>query len=193
MTLVAGMDVSGNPNTGNHKFMGIVIGTKDSIDSMARQLNIKQFLPNQIKLTKIRRDLTSQLQFDGKKNIAFCVKIERDQIIKDIKKLSEKKHPHLHRSKIISTHHYLLLQHLREKILNFAITHKYSLSDIVFECDDDCRDFIQSNGLHHDNGGNAYMLSDLVAWGNNRGYEADGVISMDVTYSIKEKLKHDFK
>ena len=36
--LVAAMDVSGDPHAGNHKFLGIVMGTQDKINStIARQ------------------------------------------------------------------------------------------------------------------------------------------------------------
>ena len=90
-------------------------------------------------------------------------------------------------------YNYLLLQHVREKILEFTVKHNHTLSDIVFECDADCRGFVQNNGLHHGDKDYAYILSDLVAWGNNRGREPDGVISVDVTDAIETKLRHDFK
>ena len=41
--IIGGMDVSGNPNVGNYVFMGMVIGTKESIDSIVKLLRLKQF------------------------------------------------------------------------------------------------------------------------------------------------------
>ena len=72
-------------------------------------------------------------------------------------------------------------------ILKFLIKHKCELSDVVFKCDSDCRQFIKGNGLRPANVGDAHILADIVAWANNRNVEPEGVIMLDLANVFKEK------
>ena len=80
-----------------------------------------------------------------------------------------------------------------ERIATFLARHNHALSDVVFQCDSDCCDFIKVNGLRHDNAGNAYRLADIVAWSNNKNKEPRGVKSLDPRAWMDAELKKRFK
>ena len=185
--LVGAFDVSGIPKLGNHRYMGIVIGTKPNIKSIIKSMGHKKIHMSNI-MTKDHDAIISKLKFDNRQNIAFCIRINRDQIIRNVKKLSKIKHKNISNGKIYRTYDYLLFQELREMILGFLIKHKYGLSDIIFECDSDCIRFVKSSGLKPTNAGDAHMLADIVAWANNRSIEPDGVITLDLAKVIEPKM-----
>lgn len=175
------MDVSGNPNVGNYVFMGMVIGTKESIDSVVKLLRLKQFTCKQIKDTKIREELSSQLDFNSNENIAFCIRIEQDDIVNKIKAMRHRKRKRITHRKIYQTFHSLVMCYLDDQITQFRINHKCDLSEVIFHCDHDCKSFAIQNNLNYkichpkadnkscyDDDEYAYVLSDLVAWSGKK-------------------------
>ncbi len=191
--LLAAMDVSGNPNKGNYGFMGIVIGTRENIESMIVNLKIEQMSIKHIKSTKTREQLASRLYFDSKESIAFCLKLDKDMIINAIMKKNAKRRLNIARSKILSIYDTLLLNHIRDEIIQFLKMHNYELHRIFFECDSDCRTFAKVTGLKYKNPGRVHVLSDVIAWANNNGVEPKGVITMDLASKISKKLNQIFK
>ncbi len=184
--LLAGIDVSGNPKDGNYKFMAIVIGTQEKINSIFKYLD-----PDQKYIYKNSRNrdiLSSRLRFDSKEIIAFCIRIDRKMIID--KMIKKKKIDHTSKSSGAIFHIYntTLLYNIRNRLDTFVNQHNYSLTEILFQCDMDCKKFLKDSGLHNDNEGLAYILSDLVAWANNRNKEPAGVISIDLVKILKEQL-----
>ena len=53
-SISAGMDVSGDQKSGNHKFMSFVFGTEESLGAMIRRIGSKQIHMNVIKNKKAR-------------------------------------------------------------------------------------------------------------------------------------------
>ncbi len=191
--IVAAMDVSGDPSIGNHGFIGIVIGTKESIDSMAKHLGSNKIHMSEIKHKKDRDSIISQLKFDNRNNIALCVKLNRDVVISRIRKMKRIRQQNIPNKKILRAYNKFVLYHLREKITNFLTKYGYTLSDIVFECDMDCRTLLKDNGLGYTDKNTAHMLSDIIAWANNNNKEPKGVISIDLTEIIEIELKKAFR
>ena len=190
--IIAGMDVSGDQEYGNHKFMAIVIGTRDSVCFTMKCLGNKQIHMVEIRDKKQQERIISQLKFDGKENIAFCIQIEKNKIIQNILETKRIKQ-NVSKAKIYRAYHYLLLRHVRAQIETFLGKHGNALSDVVFECDMDCVNFAKDAGLKHTQRGDAYVLSDIVAWANNRGLEPRGVVVMDITVVLESYLKRIFK
>ena len=190
--ILAGIDISGDNIVGNYKFMGIVFGTEEYIRSTVKSLGSNKIHMVKIKDKDRQDEIISKLIFNNKDNISFCVRIDRDVIIKKIKKLKIVKGKKITKIQIFRTYHYVLLKQLREKIEKFLINHNFAITDIVFQCDGDCRRFLKDNGLQHADEGDAYMLSDIVAWANNRGKEPDGVITINLTDMIERELKRIF-
>lgn len=192
MIMLAGVDVSGSKPVGNHKFMGIVIGTQESIRCIVKNLESNQNHMNAVMDKKKQDTILSRLRFNGNENIAFCVRLDKDTIVKKIS--TRKKYGHRYpRKNIFRAYDYLSYKYMYERIATFLARHNHALSDVVFQCDSDCRDFIKVNGLRHDNAGNAYRLADIVAWSNNKNKEPRGVKSLDPRAWMDAELKKRFK
>ena len=184
--LFIAVDVSGDPEYGNYKFMGLVIGTNKGIRSIIERLGNNKIHMSTIKNKKDQLKIIRQLNFDNKEIIAFCIRIEKDKVIKKIKEM--KKNKNIGHQKIMRVYNHLLMYHLREKITLFLNKHNYSMSEVIFQCDSDCVNFVKDNNLRHTHAGDAHMLADIVAWGNNRNKEPKGVISIDLTKVIENEM-----
>ena len=210
--LLGGLDISGNPNEGNYKFMGIVLGTKQGIDLIVKQLNLEQYSASQIKHVKTRKDLSTQLCFDCKETVALCVRIEQDRIIDKIKTMWSKRDSRSSLRKVYSTFNYIVLNEIRDEIIKFTNSHSCDLFDVAFHCDEDCKYFSKQHGLRYKicdqrnptadkNEYNnlysdeeyVYVLSDIVAWANNRGIEPEGVLSINLADILEIKMKNAFR
>ena len=85
---------------------------------------------------------------------------------------------------------------------------------IIFQCDHEYKYFVKQKGLqhnvveqknlipdknynndaaYHDNETHARILSDLVAWLNNKGKESDGVISINFADILEKESRHVFR
>ena len=190
--LLAGVDVSGSKPVGNHKFMGIVIGTQESICCIDKNLESKQIHMNVVMGRKKQDAILSKLRFNGNENIAFCIRLDKDAIVKKIS--ARKKLGHRHpRKNIFRAYDCLLCKYIHERITIFLAKHNHALSDVAFQCDSDCRNFIKVNGLRRDDIGSAHGLADIVAWSNNKNKEPRGAESLDPRAWIDAELKKRFK
>ena len=190
--MLAGVDVSGSKFIGNYKFMGIVIGTQESINHIVKNLEFTQIHMNAIMDKKKQDEILARLRFNGNENIAFCIRLDKDAIVKRISTRKRSGHRYS-RKNIFRAYDYLLHKYMHERIVAFLAKHNHALHDVVFQCDSDCRDFIKVNGLRHDNVGNAHRLADIVAWSNNKNKEPRGVESLDPRSWIDTELKKRFK
>ena len=59
----------------------------------------------------------------------------------------------------------------------------------TFECDSDCVKFLKDNGLKYADAGETHMLSDIVAWANQRNNEPEGVVEINLADIIKTELE----
>lgn len=184
-------DVSGDEQTGNHKFMALIIATDAFVASTIKRLGTNNIHMNIIQ-NKQRKDfILSTIKFDGKEGIAFCVRLDRDIILAEIKNKNPKRN--ISRSRIMYNFNYTLMNQMREQIDSFLIKHGHELSDIILQCDSDCQDFAKNNGLCYTDQGDAHTLADIVAWANNRNKEPEGVIPLDLREEITTKMKKRFK
>ena len=78
---------------------------------------------------------------------------------------------------------------MRDGIASFLKPYKLEIRDVVFECDGDCEKFAKHVGLNYSHSeGEAYVISDIVAWLNNRGKEPPGTISNDLRNQLEKNL-----
>ena len=101
------------------------------------------------------------ITFDNKKCIAFCVHLDRNDLIQEIQNLRRLKRKNIQMTKILRTY-YLLLEELRVPLILFLNKHNCVLSNVVFQCDSDCRNIIKDMGLNYSDPKYAHMLSDIV-------------------------------
>ena len=186
-SIVAGVDVSGDPDSGNYKFMGIVMGTRKKIDSVFGYLESDHIHMSMIKNKKTQDEIVSMLKFDDREITAFCIRLDKVEIINTIQNMRKIKSKNVSGRKIIEMYNRLLLRYTRDRIEEFPSKHGYALSEVVFQSDSDCMNFLKDNGLRHS--GVAHILSDIVAWANNKSKEPEGAIQINPTDKIQERLK----
>lgn len=169
-----GLDFSGDGEVGNRKFMGIVIGTQEGVNSTAKNLGPRQIHMRTIKDKATKNMIFSKLRFDNSVTMALCIRLDKDCVIKRVR--LQKNIGHHHPAiRIVRAYDYILYRHIQKIIAAFLAKHGYVAQDATFQCDSDCRDFVKSNGLKHDEPGEAHMLADIVAWSKNNGREPEEV------------------
>ncbi len=89
--IIAGMDVSGRPNIGNHTYMSIVIGTEDIIKQTVNSIGHDNIHMSRIKKRKRQEDIISKIHFDRKNSLGLCIRIDRDTIINEFYNLMKNK------------------------------------------------------------------------------------------------------
>ncbi len=186
--LVAGMDMSGDPGMGNDKFLSIVIGTEESVDSTVKRLGSNTIHMHMVKDKKTKDDIISTLKFDSQNCIALCIRIDKTLLSKKIIDMD-----YVSAKKFYQTCNYILFKQIRPKIEEFLIKYNCTIHDVTFQCDGDCMNLAKDVGLRYGAAGNVHMLADIVAWANNRCQEPDGVISIDIRDAIKRKIMKKFR
>ena len=187
--LRAGIDVSGDEEHGNHRYMAIVIGTEDCINSQMEKMGLKQLHMRTMTTRKRRKLILDTLDFSNKDILALCIRIEKKRTLAQLQKSRKHRHdPHLART-AEARFDKILWQYINGKMRDFATQHNETLVEIHFQCDADCRDFVRRVGLHPADCGNAYCLVDTVAWFNSHGKEPKGVRPMNLYADILERLK----
>jgi len=190
-TLVAGIDVSGNPQTGNYKFMGIVIGTEEKIRATVKKTGFSRPHMNRIKSGATQKRIVSEIGFDAKESTAFCVLIDRKAVIRQTKQRGMTQR--YARKKAYRVYNRAVAYHMQKRIGEFLTGHGSTVHDVVWQCDGDCRNIVKENGLQYGKTGPAYHLADVVAWANNRGTEPRGTTAADLTGRIGEELAKALK
>ena len=185
--LLVGMDASGNPTSGNHKFVAIIIGTEERIASLVRRLGNRAIHMNMIRNQKEQNRIIESLIFDRTECVAFCIRLERKKILEKISH-TRRRNRSFNNRKLLHTYHYLVCRAIRGHIEKFLHQHGCGIDDVVFQCDGDCRDLAKDVGWRYGDAGSAHMLADIVAWANSHGREPVGVVSLDLTDSIYEQM-----
>lgn len=190
MIMIGAMDISYDSKF-DHAFMAIILGEEESLNRLHKNLGSDKFHMSKLFDIKRQKEIISKIKFDGKNNIAFCIKFNRN--IKKISNMKMIKRKKISLGKINRIRHYRLLSSTKEAIISFLIAHNYSIHDIYFQCDSDCRGFLRDVGLHYDDPGIAHQLSDVVAWANRRNIPLDGVIELDRVNETDEAVVKTLK
>lgn len=182
------MDVSGDQYSGNHKFLAVVIGTEEKINAIVKNLGNNKTHMSMIKSKSIKDRIISKVIFDGRESIAFCIRIDMRHILESVKS-KRTVHRRTGQNRIYRIYYKTVIFLIRTYIENFLVNHHCAISEIPFQCGDDCKSMIKYNGVNHDRPGSAHDLADIVAWANNRYMEPKGVVSINLTDEIKNHLK----
>lgn len=187
--IIGGIDASGNPNEGNYRYASIVLGEASKILSVVEKNNLWNIHMRHIQDRRRHKEILSKLKFDRKDMIAFCIKTERGSLISAIKsamRADGQKTPH---RKIFRVYNHQLRYNICPRLEDFLNLHRCKLADVAFQCDSDSWGFLKDNGLRHAPGREAHILSDIVAWANNRNREPWGTIKIDLAAVLKAACK----
>lgn len=184
-SLIGGMDVSGTMD--NYKYLGIVIGQKQNLDSLYRKIGSPQrHMSGQRK--KQKEKIIKNLEFDQFNRTAFCVKINRKSVINTVKNKRNIKHRRMSGGKLFALFEKTLFKYLTHEIEKFTLQYDLGAKEIIVECDTDSIVFAKTWGVKHLGVGTAHIISDIVAWCNNKNQNISGVIEIDLSKKIQNEL-----
>lgn len=179
------MDVSGTMD--NYKYLAIVIGQKENLNSLYHKIGSPQrHMSGQSRKKKNR--IIRNLMFDGVNRTALCVKLERKKVIKTLKSKRAKKYNRQSGGKLFSMFETTLFKYLRTEIEKFTSQYNRTPTRVIVECEKDSRNFAKAWGVKTLEPASIHIISDIVAWCNNKGENIDGVIELDLSEVIQNKL-----
>lgn len=192
--MIAGMDVSGDPQSGNHKFMAIVIGTDEKVGALASNLGSKPIHMKSLHKSD-RKAVMDGVKFDGTAIAGFCIRLEKKRTLSTaLEHLARKdRQSYTNRKKLQRTCHALMWKMISDPLEKFLLPHGCRAQDLAFQCDADCRSFARDQGWQLENRGPAYVLADILAWGNGHGQEPAGTIRLDIADSLERQTLKRFK
>ena len=188
--MLAGMDASGDCESGNNKFMAIVIGTDERVDAMARRLGPRPIHMRRINGRDAKNAIVDKAEFDRQNLMGICLRLEKRRTFSRLQKRSQ--HSFKNKKKMSRTYNALLWRLLRDPVEQFLQLHGCGAHQLVFQCDYDCRDFVNDRGWRRADPGPAHELADVLAWGNSHRREPRGVVHLDLSDSLEEQMLDRF-
>ena len=190
--MLAGVDASGDHESGNLKFMAIVIGTNEGVNALARRLGSKSIHMSDIRNPDEKNRIIGKTEFDRKNLLGLCLRLEKKRTLSKLQGNS-KKQRFANRKKMSRTYHALMWRLLRDHMEQFLQPHNYEVHRLDVQCDSDCRNFVTDCGWRSTEPGLAHMLADVLTWGNSHGRELKGTISLDFSDSLYAQMLKRFK
>lgn len=191
--MLAGMDVSGDPKSGNHRFMGIVIGTNESIKALTRRLGPEPVHMNRIVGRSAKYDIINKVNFDGINRMGLCIRLEKNRTFSSLRDRLKRESNPVTNKKMYRTYHALMWNLIRDRVEQFLRQHDFEVHRLAFQCDDDCKFFVHDQGWHRASPGSAHGLADVLAWANRRGIEPKGAVRLDISKPLEERMFKLFK
>ena len=188
VVLVFGIDVSGNPESGNHKYLAVFICTEEFLNTMIRRLQLRTRGGFGNKKEN-RKSILATFEFNSPGCLALCVKIERNKLLHVVERKSKTNASNLRTNKILYAYHKAVWSSVRGSIQDFINQHKQDFGDVVFESDGDCIAFLKDVAIKRTTPSHAHMIADAIAWANNAGKAPKGVVEIDATDQIAKALR----
>jgi len=186
--VLVGMDVSGDATRSNYNYLGIVVGIHNRI--MQIHAPVKHFPEHMASIDELERvQIIQNLVFNSQTEIAFCVKLDRKNIVNDIMNIKRRGGKNLEKGKVLRTYNRVVIQEIKRRLEDFLFSHGISITEIVIQCDSDCKYFAKAGALQYTRKGVAYKLSDYVAWCNNKNRSPASVNEIDFTNDIPKRMK----
>ena len=191
--MLAGMDVSGDPESGNHKFMAIVIGTNESIKALARRLGPEQGHMSRITGRSAKYAILDKVDFDEINRMGLCLRLEKSHIFSNLRDQLRQESSSVANRKMYRAYHALIWSLTRDHVEQFLRQHDFEAHRLIFQCDHDCVSFVRDQGWGCASPGSVHGLADVLAWANRRGIEPKGAVRLDISKPLEERMLKMFK
>ena len=188
VVLVFGIDVSGDIESGNHKYMAVFICTEEFFNAVIRRLQLRT-AKNEFNKKAIRKLILDTFEFDAHECFALCIKIERKKLLQVVERKDKTSPNNLRTRKILYAYNKAVWRLVSGRVGDFLKQHKQDFGDAVFESDGDCISFLKDVAIKRAEPSYAHMIADAIAWANNAGKAPKGVIEMDATEQIAKALQ----
>ena len=186
--LIGGIDVSGNRHEGQNNHAALVIGKKDAINRIYNRIGMREIHMNRISKLQ-RRHVYDNLDFSSNEIAVWCFHIGRQRIETDMKKYLRSRKNRRPNTNIRKNFDTYWLRLFKDEIESFARSLRMDPSEIAIQADADLCPTLQNWKIMDEYKGNAYELSDAVAWFNQKGIPIKNCKIMDLRSEIKASMQ----
>lgn len=186
--MASGVDVSGDPESGNHKYMAVFACTEEFVNAAVRHLQLDVVGGGSGNKREARKSILAALDFDAHECLALCIRIERKKLLSIGERAAKTRGSNLRTRKILYAYHRAVWHSARDRIENFLNQNKQDFDDAVFESDGDCIEFLKDAAVRRTSPSYAHMIADALAWANNACNAPKGIIEIDATAQIARSL-----
>jgi len=185
--LISAMDISGN-SIDNYSYLAIIIGVQDNIDSLFKKMGNPTIHLSGINPKK-RNKIIKEIKFDCNVRIAFCIRIERGSIMKNIQNLHVVKKSRISKGRLFAIFEKALFKYVRHEIEEFTLKHNTIPNELIMECDGDSVIFAKTLGVKKIiKPSNSHAIADAVAWCNHKKIPIFGCVESDLRKKIMAEM-----
>jgi hypothetical protein len=180
--LIGGADTSGNWN-----HLSIIIGEEQFISQIYKELEYSAGIHMRMLPKKIKDRIVRKLHIHGDV-FCLCIIVNKSLIIGNIEKRMRGYRRESLKKHIEKQYHYVLFTEINKICKEFLLQHHTSITEIVFEIDNDLRKFFSLNGIKCCNPSRAHEVSDVIAYCNTTSKNLEKVVERDISNLLENSL-----
>ena len=161
--LLAGVDINGDNDNGQFRYMALVIGTDVAVNSLFNKIGLKTVEMKHLKKNQ-RRFVSKHMNFTSNDFLALCLKIDRQKLFNYITTHPHSKAKFIEKSQVHRYFDDILFSLIRNRIDGFCQHHQTRLSKLNFQCDPDMTKTILNWNLTNLPKGKAYEFADAISF-----------------------------
>ena len=187
------MDFSGDQESGNYKYLGVVACTEEFLNRFVRGTNLVKMAGSTTDKKAVRRNILSKLDARSPECLVLCVKTDKNSVLSEMAGTLRRQKRTVETSSLEYAYNRAVVDSVRKDLARFLAGHGHSLAEIQVESDGDCRDLLKHSNIRRIKESHAHRMADAVAWANSRGLEPKGVKPQDVTAYLHQNLNKQLK
>jgi hypothetical protein len=188
--LIAGSDVSGDVNKGQHRHIAFVVGKEESINALHNEIGIKEI--HMLRLEeREKRHVIQTIDFQKYNIKAWCFYVNKQNAINSIYSHTKLRPKNRMKEKVYETFDFHLLDHFKSELEDLTFANSIRLTDLHVQCEGDMSYTVINWKMTPDHKGKAYEFSDAVAWCNERGKKLKGCIECNLEEILYNKTSFD--
>lgn len=180
--LIGAADTSGNWN-----HLSIIIGEEQLISQIYKELDYSAGIHMRILPKKIKDKIVGKLHIRGDV-FCLCIIVNKSIIIGNIERRMRRQRRESLKKHIEKQYHYVLFTEINKICKEFLFQHRISITEIVFEIDNDLRKFFSLNGIKCCNPSKAHEISDVIAYCNTTSKSLEKVEERDISNLLEISL-----
>ncbi|HJJ22592.1 MAG TPA: hypothetical protein OQH54_02605 [Nitrosopumilus sp.] len=190
--LLAGADVSGDDGN-QHKIISIVVGTRDSLYSLHKNIGLKKIHMQKLD-NKKRAQVIDRITFDHIDRIALSFLVNKINVVHEIHDHKKRKNKYADINTIFREFDLIMLRKVKPFIENFTVPRRIRPEELVYQVDDDMKHTIRNWGIKWEQEDIAHEFADAVAYCHNKNYTVPKLQlfdwRLDISSELKKKLLH---
>ena len=156
--------------------------------------SIKGFSERMTRINNLdRQHIIYRMKFDSTNTSALCVKLDGENIVKEIRGKKRNRKKQLEKGKVLRTYNRVIMQVVTKELNRFLVKHGASTFDIVIQCDSDCICFAKAAALKHERKGIAHTHYRIMLPGLMAKIKILKTSEIDVTPEISDKIRKILK